>query len=256
MSSTPYSGPWDEGFISRPGLPSLRRSNGGQSALYFARLRRPRAVATKRDYRRGGSPRGANREQVRNRTAPFCVIASSARPRQMASRKFASVPVYDDLAELDRAEQHAPPPAPDPSFAAAAGARRDAQGLLCPHCGSDHTVRWGTAHGLPRRRCVSCGRTFNILTNTPLARLRNKDRWLTFAGTLLERKSIRKSAAACGVSATTSSRWHHRFTNCSAEQRAKILGAIISAYSNAPALTGISEDASAANLQWCRELLP
>ena len=174
----------------------------------------------------------------------------------MASRRFASVPLYDDRAELDRSEQHAPPPALDAPFAAAAGARKDAQSLLCPHCRSDHTVRWGAAHGLPRRRCVSCGRTFNILTNTPLARLRNKDRWLTFAGTLLERKSIRKSAAACGVSATTASRWHHRFTDCSAEQRAKILGAIISAYSNAPALTGISEDASAANLQWCRELLP
>ncbi|TMG71274.1 MAG: IS1 family transposase [Betaproteobacteria bacterium] len=174
----------------------------------------------------------------------------------MASRRFASVPVYDDHAELDRSERHAPPPALDQAFTAAAGARKDAHSLLCPYCGSDHTVRWGAAHGLPRRRCVSCRRTFNILTNTPLARLRNKDRWLTFAGTLFERKSIRKSAAACGISATTSSRWHHRFTNCSAEQRAKILGAIISAYSNAPALTGVSEDAGAANLQWCRELLP
>ncbi len=172
----------------------------------------------------------------------------------MASRRFASVPAYDDRAGLDRSELDAL--APDQAFSAAAGAPRNAPGLLCPHCGSDHTVRWGAAHGLPRRRCASCRRTFNILTNTPLARLRNKDRWLTFAGTLFERKSIRKSAAACGVSATTSSRWHNRFTNCSAEQRAKILGAIISAYSNAPALTGISEDASAANLQWCRELLP
>ena len=117
-------------------------------------------------------------------------------------------------------------------------------------------MRWGTAHGLPRFRCLKCRRTFNILTNTPLARLRNKKRWLTYVGTMFEGKSIRKSAAACAVSATTSARWRQRLTNCTGEQRAKVLGAIIGACSNAPALTGISEDASAANMSWCKELLP
>jgi hypothetical protein len=117
-------------------------------------------------------------------------------------------------------------------------------------------VRWGAAHGLPRFRCLTCSRTFNILTNTPLARLRNKERWLTYVGTMFEGRSIRKSAAACAVSATTSARWRQRLTNCTAEQRAKILGAIIGGYANAPALTGLSEDASAANMSWCKDLLP
>jgi hypothetical protein len=117
-------------------------------------------------------------------------------------------------------------------------------------------VRWGAAHGLPRYRCLSCRRTFNILTNTPLARLRNKERWLTYVGTMFEGKSIRESAAACAVSATTSSRWRRRLVNCTAEQRAKILGAIIGAYSNTSSLNGISEDASAANMSWCKDLLP
>jgi transposase-like protein len=139
--------------------------------------------------------------------------------------------------------------------AAASDLPADARTLCCPHCDSDHTVHWGTAHSFPRYRCGSCRRTFNILTNTPLARLRNKDRWLTYVGTMLEGKSLRTSAATCGVSLTTAFRWHHRFLECSAEQRARILGAIIGAHSSAP-ISGLSEEGDAAGLAWGRELLP
>jgi transposase-like protein len=132
----------------------------------------------------------------------------------------------------------------------------NARQLRCPHCLSERTVHWGAAYGVPRYRCKACEHTFNILTNTPLARLRYKKRWLTYVGTMVERKSVRKSAVACGVSATTSFRWHQRFLDCSADQRVRILGAIASTYSNAPALTGLSENASAAELSWCKELLP
>ena len=44
----------------------------------------------------------------------------------------------------------------------------------CPHCGGAHVVRNGTAGGLQRYRCRGCGRTFNALTATPLARLRHR----------------------------------------------------------------------------------
>jgi len=121
----------------------------------------------------------------------------------------------------------------------------------CPHCRSDDVTHWGAAHGFPRYRCGSCRRTFNILTKTPLARLRNKDRWPTFVGTMIERRSIRSSAAACEVSVTTSSRWRKRFLECSSAQRAKIVGEVIAAFSNASALTAVPEDAT-----WAKELLP
>ncbi len=117
-------------------------------------------------------------------------------------------------------------------------------------------MRWGAAHGLPRFRCLTCRRTFNILTNTPLARLRNRERWLTYVGTMFEGRSIRKSAAACAVSAATSSRWRQRFMNCSTEQRAKLLSTILAAYSNTPVLIGTSENMNSANLSWCKDLLP
>ncbi len=44
----------------------------------------------------------------------------------------------------------------------------------CPHCGTVHVVRNGTAHGLQRYKCRVCRKTFNALTGTPLARLRMK----------------------------------------------------------------------------------
>lgn len=173
----------------------------------------------------------------------------------MASQRTAPVAIYarggpvaDAKRRLERALSDA--------FEVTARTRPETQHLRCPHCQSDHTVRWGAAHGFPRYRCSVCARTFNLLTKTPLARLRNKNRWLTYVGTLVERKSIRKSAAACGVSATTSSRWHQRFLSCSADERARILGAIVGTYSSAPALTGLSDEAGAANLAWVRELLP
>ena len=28
----------------------------------------------------------------------------------------------------------------------------------CPHCDATHLIRWGSAHGLPRYRCTTCGR--------------------------------------------------------------------------------------------------
>ena len=128
--------------------------------------------------------------------------------------------------------------------------------ISCSHCASDRVVRWGAAHGLPRYRCLACKRTFNILTNTPLARLRNRERWLTYVGTMFEGKSIRGSATACAVSAATSYRWRQRFMNCTDEQRSRLLATIVAAYSNSPELIGASESTNSANLAWCKDLLP
>jgi transposase-like protein len=133
---------------------------------------------------------------------------------------------------------------------ALASAMAESRQLPCPHCRSVDIAHWGAAHGFPRYRCGSCRRTFNILTKTPLARLRNKERWPTFVGTMIERRSIRGSAAACEVSVTTSSRWRKRFLECSSAQRAKIIGEVIAAFSNASALTAVPENA------WAKELLP
>lgn len=48
--------------------------------------------------------------------------------------------------------------------------------LHCPRCQGTQMYRHGEANGLQRFRCRACGRTFNSLTGTPLARLRLKEK--------------------------------------------------------------------------------
>ncbi len=49
----------------------------------------------------------------------------------------------------------------------------------CPRCDDGGpVVRHGHANGLQRYKCRACGRTFNALTGTALARLRQREKWL------------------------------------------------------------------------------
>jgi transposase-like protein len=100
---------------------------------------------------------------------------------------------------------------------------------LCPHCKSDDFGKWGKSHGLPRYRCRSCNKTFNPLTNTPLARLRLKERWLDFTKALLDGESVRKSAKTCGVHKSTTFRWRHRFLQMPADLKSSVLSGIAEA---------------------------
>jgi hypothetical protein len=77
--------------------------------------------------------------------------------------------------------------------------RRRVDNLGCPYCTSHEFVSWGRANALQRFRCKNCGRTFNALTNTPLARLRKKEQWLEHAGAMIDGSTITKSAERCNV---------------------------------------------------------
>lgn len=86
-----------------------------------------------------------------------------------------------------------------------------AQSRQCPACTSRRYHRHGHANGLQRYRCRDCGRTYNDLSGTPLARLRLRDKWLDYLGTVLDSTSVRKAAAQVGVHRNTAFRWRHRF---------------------------------------------
>ncbi|AYM76083.1 IS1595 family transposase [Janthinobacterium agaricidamnosum] len=103
------------------------------------------------------------------------------------------------------------------------------QRLHCPACNSSHAHRHGHAHGLQRYRCVPCGRTFNALTGTPLARLRHKTLWLDYADCLLESASVRKAAGQLGVHRNTAFRWRHRFLSLAKTDRPHCLHGIAEA---------------------------
>jgi transposase-like protein len=86
-----------------------------------------------------------------------------------------------------------------------------APGCCCPRCGNERCYRHGFANDLQRYRCCACGRTFNDLTGTPLARLRLKAKWLAYSQVMLDLLPVRKAADRVGVHRNTAFRWRHRF---------------------------------------------
>lgn len=81
----------------------------------------------------------------------------------------------------------------------------------CPHCQHNHIINWGVRSDLQRYKCKKCGKTFNQLTGTPLARLKKKGRWLEYSNCLKKGYSIRKAARICEIDKVTSFKWRHRF---------------------------------------------
>ena len=98
----------------------------------------------------------------------------------------------------------------------------------CPQCQTPGAVSRGQANGLRRFRCKGCGKSFNALTGTPLARLRLRDRWLDFGDSLCAGDTVRGAAARCDVAKSTAFRWRHRFL-AAATGRATVLGGIVEA---------------------------
>jgi transposase-like protein len=104
------------------------------------------------------------------------------------------------------------------------------QGLrMCAHCHSWHVVRNGQARGLQRYKCRDCGKTFNALTGTPLARLRYRDRWVQQAQALVDGLSITKAAERLDVARSTAFRWRHRFLDLPQAIKATSLNGIAEA---------------------------
>jgi transposase-like protein len=104
-----------------------------------------------------------------------------------------------------------------------------ARGRPCPRCGCGRVHRCGQASGLQRFRCLGCGRSYNALTGTPLARLRKKERWLPYLQCVLESRTVRDAARVVGVHRTTSFRWRHRFVPGAMRDRPTMLSAIVEA---------------------------
>jgi transposase-like protein len=85
------------------------------------------------------------------------------------------------------------------------------QTRACPHCNSERIVRNGMADGLQRYKCRGCGKTFNALTGTPLARLRLKGKWLAQTRALADGLTVHRAAEFLDVAPSTAFRWRHRF---------------------------------------------
>ncbi len=116
---------------------------------------------------------------------------------------------------------------PVPADSLAGTVHRRVESMGCPHCQGHETVHWGSASALPRYRCKSCGRTFNALTKTPLARLRKKSKWQEQSRAMIDGASLAKTAERCSVHYTTAFRWRHRFLASPACDKPKALLGIV-----------------------------
>jgi len=99
----------------------------------------------------------------------------------------------------------------------------------CPRCGGADVRRWGQEGGVQRFRCRGCGRTFNALTGSGLARLRRRETWGDHAEALAEGLSVRRAARACGVHRNTAFRWRHRWLAAPKGQADRTFNGIVEA---------------------------
>ena len=100
------------------------------------------------------------------------------------------------------------------------------QAVACPHCAEAHVVKNGNAHGLQRYKCRGCGKTFNVLTGTPLAGLHMKGKWLEQVAVLRDGATLTQAMARMNVARTTALRWRHRFLAAPKTVQAHVLGGI------------------------------
>ena len=100
---------------------------------------------------------------------------------------------------------------------------------MCPHCSSVHVVRNGAARGLQRYKCRGCGKTFNALTGTPLARLRFRERWLDQTQAIIDGISITNTAQRLAIARSTAFRWRHRFLALPHQVKARRFDGIVEA---------------------------
>lgn len=114
--------------------------------------------------------------------------------------------------------------------------RRAAVNRQCPHCGNHDVVKHGRDPGTGRQRfrcrktaSSGCGRTFNSLTGTLLARLRHPECWPALAQAMTRHMSVRKTAQAVSVAPSTVHRWRHRVLRVQAAQDAGQVTGVIEA---------------------------
>jgi hypothetical protein len=81
---------------------------------------------------------------------------------------------------------------------------------------------------LQRFKCRACQRTFNALSKTPLARLRNKAKCLQQKA-LGRGLIVRLASAELGVAPSTAFRWRHRFLQLTQPVKALVLTGVVEA---------------------------
>jgi len=81
---------------------------------------------------------------------------------------------------------------------------------ICPHCGSSVIKGHGKYRGRSRNKCLSCSRTFNELTGTPMAGSHFPEKINQYVNSMVEGGSLRKIAGKLDIDLKTSFAWRHK----------------------------------------------
>jgi transposase-like protein len=99
----------------------------------------------------------------------------------------------------------------------------------CPHCHGSHIRKWGKSGETQRYKCMSCQKTFNNKTKTPLARLRKCSLWQEYTQCMVLKLTLREAADICKINLRTSFLWRHRFLIAQSNNHSDKLSGIIEA---------------------------
>jgi transposase-like protein len=106
----------------------------------------------------------------------------------------------------------------------------------CVHCGNRDVVRHGRdENGRQRFRCRKgvnggCGKTFNALTGSVLARMRHPGKWVGYAAAMADHKSIADvTAQDIDVAPLTAWRWRQKLLSVQAAHQASKLRGVVEA---------------------------
>lgn len=82
--------------------------------------------------------------------------------------------------------------------------------LECPYCHSSNIRGHGKYKGRKRFKCLSCARTFNILSETSGAGLKKLELFRQYTRMALESIPVRTAARTLGVNVKTITNWRTR----------------------------------------------
>ena len=106
--------------------------------------------------------------------------------------------------------------------------KRKGGDISCQHCHCEVVEKWDSASGLQRYKCKECGKTFNALTKTSLARLRKHHLWQTNLDCMFDALPLWLVSEELNV-ATTAFRWRHRFLDAPTKAKPSDVAGIIEA---------------------------
>ena len=97
----------------------------------------------------------------------------------------------------------------------------------CQHCNSDDVRKYGRQSHRQRYQCKNCGRTFNALTGTALARLRVTSVLDKYLECMTTSMTLGPAARTCDISLDTSFHLRHRTMALLQSEQAELLQGIV-----------------------------